>query len=277
MVSIIISTYNEESDIEKCLESLSQQTYKEMEIIVVDDGSRDNTVQKLQNSKTPKLQILKQNHKGAGAARNTGAREAKGDILVFVDADMTFGKDFIAKLVEPIEKGDAIGTFSKDEYLMNKDNIWAKCWNINRGFPPDKMHPDNYPDTQKVFRAILKSEFEKAGGFNEKAGYNDDWTLSEKLGKEAVVASGAIFYHKNPGNLSEVYVQSKWMAKRRYRMGPLGYLIGLARTSFPVSLVAGLVKSAEIFNFQFFIFKLVSDFGQFVGILQYSLGGKVAK
>lgn len=279
MVSVIIPVYNEEEDIEKCLASLSRQTFKDLEIIIVDDGSSDNSKIKIESVKSQfkNLKLLEQNHKGAGAARNRGVEEAKGEILVFVDADMTFDNNFITSLIKPIKEGKTTGTFSKEEYLMNKDNVWARCWNINRGFPATKMHSENYPDTQKVFRAILKSEFERAGGFNEKAGYNDDWSLSEKLGEEAKVAPGAIFFHKNPGTLSEVFIQSKWMAKRQYKLGPLGYLIALVRVSFPVSVVAGLAKSAAIYNLRFAIFKIVSDFGQFIGILEYSLAGKVSK
>lgn len=275
-VSVVIPVYNEADVIEECLESLRRQSYKNLEIIVVDDGSSDATLQKLKASKTPKLQVLAQPHLGAGAARNFGASKAKGEILVFVDADMTFAPDFIRNLVKPIEEGKAIGTFSKEEYLANKDNIWAVCWNLNRGLPKDRMHPQNYSDHQPVFRAILKTEFERAGGFNEKAGYTDDWTLSEKLGVKAVAAPGAVFYHKNPASLREVFSQSKWMAKRRYKWGVIGYILALARVSFPASLFIGFIKSIAIFNLRFLIFKIVSDFGQFIGILEY-LKGKVTK
>lgn len=274
--SVVIPVYNEADVIEECLESLRRQSYKNLEIIVVDDGSSDATLQKLKASKTPKLQVLAQPHLGAGAARNFGASKAKGEILVFVDADMTFAPDFIRNLVKPIEEGKAIGTFSKEEYLANKDNIWAVCWNLNRGLPKDRMHPQNYSDHQPVFRAILKTEFERAGGFNEKAGYTDDWTLSEKLGVKAVAAPGAVFYHKNPASLREVFSQSKWMAKRRYKWGVIGYILALARVSFPASLFIGFIKSIAIFNLRFLIFKIVSDFGQFIGILEY-LKGKVTK
>ena len=259
MVSIIIPTYNEESTIEECLASLSKQSHKELETIVVDDGSTDATTSKLRGAS----KVLTQNHKGAGAARNLGAKHAKGEILVFVDADMTFDKDFVKKLIEPIEKGRAIGTFSKEEYLANKDNAWAISWNLNRGLPKDRMHPRNYPDTQSVFRAILKKEFEKADGFDEKTGYTDDWSLSERLGAQALSAPGAIFYHKNPDTLKDVFVQSKWMAKRGYKFGILG---GLIKAWFPIRL-----------SLSFLIFKLVYVAGATIGVLEYFVLGKVSK
>lgn len=273
-VSVIVPTYNEENVIEKCLESLSKQTHKDMEVIVVDDGSTDNTVNRLSNYR---INLLRQKHKGAAAARNLGAKQAKGEILVFVDADMTFDEDFVKNLIKPIVAGKAIGTFSKEEYVANSEKVWAKCWNINRGLPTNKMHRRDYPDTQEVFRAILRAEFEKAGGFDEKAGYTDDWSLSERLGVLAVSALAAVFYHKNPETLKEVFIQSRWMAKRSYKLGLVGVMIALVRVSFPVSVVIGVYKYFVYLLIPFVLFKLVSDLGQFIGILEFVLLGKVSK
>ncbi len=279
-VSVVIPTYNEEKTIRDCLTSLAKQNYKEVEIIVIDDGSTDRTVAsvlQINQLTNQSINLLRQKHQGAGAARNLGVKHAKGEILVFVDSDMTFHKDFIKNLVRPIIDAKTIGTFSKEEYLANKDNVWARCWNINRGLPPEKMHIENYPNIQKVFRAILKEEFGKAGGFDEKAGYTDDWSLSEKLGIEAVAAPGAIFYHKNPETLSEIFIQSKWMAKRRYKLGALGSLVALIRVSFPISLIVGMLLATYYMLPEFFVFKIVSDFGAFIGILEYLILGKISK
>src|SRR3989344_202368 len=104
LVSIIIPTYNEEKTIANCLKSIKNQTYKPVEVIVVDDGSTDKTVEiikKCQMSNV-KCQILRQHHLGPGPARNLGAKYAEGEILVFVDADMTFDKKFVKDLIQPI-------------------------------------------------------------------------------------------------------------------------------------------------------------------------------
>jgi glycosyltransferase involved in cell wall biosynthesis len=278
-VAVVIPVYNEEAVISDCLKSLEKQTYEDFEVIIVDDGSIDKTLDTLSELQTTnyKLQILKQKHKGPGAARNLGAKETKGEILVFVDADMTFDKDFVKKLTEPIRKGKVIGTFSKEEYLANKNKVWARCWNLNRGLPPNRMHPEKFPDTQKVFRAITKKAFKKAGGFDEKAGYTDDWSLSERLGVEAVVAPGAIFYHKNPETLNDVFIQSRWMAKRRYKFGFVGSVVGLVRVSLPFSVIIGVVKAILHAEPGFGLFKIVSDVGSFLGILEFLVLGKVTK
>jgi glycosyltransferase involved in cell wall biosynthesis len=270
-VSIVIPTYNEEKVIEKCLESLSGQSFNDMEILVVDDGSTDNTLKIL--SKIKKVKVYKESHKGPGQARNLGAKHARGKILVFVDADMTFDKDFIKNLIKPIINEESKGTFSKEEIVSNWDNVWAKCWNINEGWENGKRHPKNYPDSQKVFRAILKSEFDKVNGFDSGGHYTDDWTLSEKLGYLATSAPGK-FYHENPDTLDEVFKQAKWAAKRPYKLGILGNIVALVRASFIVSLIVGFWKTISTKSIKFFIFKMVYDFGTFWGIVSYTLSGK---
>ncbi|KKR83011.1 MAG: hypothetical protein UU29_C0008G0120 [Candidatus Daviesbacteria bacterium GW2011_GWA2_40_9] len=241
-VSVVIPVYNEEKVIGDCLKSLSTQSYQDLEVIVVDDGSTDKTLDVLSEFKNNnlKLTLLKQDHLGAGAARNLGARETKGDILVFVDADMVFDREFIERLIGPIREGNTIGTFSKEEYVLNKDNVWSKCWNINRNLPEDRMHPKNYPARQTVFRAILKKEFAKVDGF-ETIGYVDDHTLADKLGVLAVLAPGAVFYHRNPESLTEIYRQARWIGKSEFKKRKISNenwmrLVVLIRYSFPLSL-----------------------------------------
>lgn len=277
-LSVIIPTYNEEKSIGECLSSLDKQTYPDFDVVVVDDGSNDGTLRILKDLKINNydLRILEQEHKGPGAARNLGTKEVRGNILVFVDADMTFDKNFLKNLTRPIVSGRAKGTFSKYEYVSNWENIWARCWNINEGWEEKKRHPKNYPDRQKVFRAILKKEFDRAGGFDSSAGYMDDWTLSKKLGYEAVSAPGAIFYHKNSETLGEVFSQAKWIGKRPYKLGMVGKFAALFRASLPVSLVVGTTKSLLSFNPSFLLFKLVYDSGIFLGIIE-NFYGKVAK
>lgn len=265
MISAVIPVFNEEKTISDCLKSLSKQTFKDLEIILIDDGSTDRTIEVISNIKLQmsNVKLFRQKHLGPGIARNLGAKKTKGNILVFVDGDMTFDRRFIDKLTRQIRDGKAIGTFSKEEIVANKENIWSQCWNFNKGLPFDRMHPQNYPNRQNVFRAILKKEFLKSGGFTP-IGYIDDHTIAEKLGVQAVAAPGAIFYHRNPDNLEEIFRQARWIGKSEYKRRKiknedLMRIISIIRYNPIFSIINGFMGAIELKTTSYIVFKVVYD------------------
>lgn len=280
LISIIIPVFNEESVIKDCIESLLLQSQKDIEIIFVDDGSNDNTPEIIKKNSLlgKKLYYYHQKHLGPGSARNFGASKSKGEILVFVDADMTFDSNFISDLVRPIERGETIGTFSKNELVKNKENNWAKCWNINRNTPAHKMLPDNYPNEAPVFRAIFKKEFIKIKGFDTTGEYTDDWSLSRKLGIKSSAVANAKYYHSNPSNLAEIYSQARWIGKNEFISGNIIRRIrSLVMYSFPVSTAIGLFKSIRNNTAKFIIFKLIYDFAVWNSVIRSFFGESKAK
>lgn len=281
--SAILAVYNAESTILPCIESLLKQSVA-IEIIVVDDGSTDSTLQILSVYKN--IKILKQSHGGPALARNLGSTHANSNILLFVDADMVFDQDYVKELIAPIKNGEVVGTYTTEERVSNWDNVWARCWNIQEGWQDKKRFPINLPAQAGPpkygtdFRAILKSEFDRVGGFDN-IGYTDTWSLFHKLGVRPL-ATGAICYHKNPDNLKAVFRQARWSSKRPYKYGLLGTIYALIRTSLPVSLVLGVIKSFVKTDPAsplggFVLFKIVYDFGRFVGIIEMLSTGKLAK
>jgi glycosyltransferase involved in cell wall biosynthesis len=232
------------------------------------------------------IKILHQSHGGPALARNLGSSHATTDILLFVDSDMVFDRDYVKTLISPIKSHKVIGTYSINEKVANWDNIWARCWNIEEGWEDGMRFPANLPRVDKRqrveagppqfgtdFRAILKSEFDKVGGFDH-IGYTDTWSLFKKLNIKPLSTS-ALCFHKNPGSLTAVFRQARWAAKRPYKYGLFGTLYALVRTTLPVSLLVGLAKSAR--NPRFIIFKIIYDLGRFVGILEMITTGKLAK
>jgi len=109
-VSIIIPVYNAEKYIREDLDSLLGQSLREIEVICVDDGSKDSSLKILEDyqRKDDRIKILKQENKGAGAARNEGMKEAKGDYLIFLDADDFFEKDMLEKSVGKMEEEESV-------------------------------------------------------------------------------------------------------------------------------------------------------------------------
>ena len=207
-VSIIVPAYNEARVIARCLMTLLDQTHPPHEVIVVDDGSADGTPAIVRSFGG--VTLLEQSHEGTGAARNRGARAATGDILCFVDADMHFARDFLARLVAPIAAGQAVGTFHATEYVANVHERWARLWNINQRLPVTRKHPADYPERQAVFRAVRRDAFLAVGGFIA-GGYDDDLSLAARLGTLAVAAPGAVVWHTNPSRLREIYGHARWI------------------------------------------------------------------
>lgn len=98
--SIIIPVYNGEKHIEKCLNSIENQTYSNYEVIVINDGSTDDTLSILKNYD---VEIIDKENEGQGIARNRGINKAKGDYILFVDADDFLDKKTLEKINEILE------------------------------------------------------------------------------------------------------------------------------------------------------------------------------
>jgi len=236
-VSVIIPAYNEERKISKCLDALLKQTYKNLEIFVVDDGSTDNTVERVKRytKRHKNIRLLKQKQQGPGAAKNKAAKKAKGNILVFVDSDEYPLPDYIEKLTNPIRKGKAktsIGAWK----LADPKSPWARC---------------RFKDTHKlrqhalnsgVFRAIDKKTFVKLGGFNPKKGYSDD-RIKNNFKRARV--DNAIFDHDVDSTLKELYLKRKWIGKSLVA-NPKGMSFKIK--TFGVLLLGILATAALVFS-----------------------------
>jgi len=261
LVAVIVAAYNEQATVELCLASLSEQTYSPMEIIVVDDGSTDSTVEIARNYAT---KVFLQPHRGPAVARNLGASRTDARILVFADADMSFDRRFVERLVEPIIAGSAIGTFTKEEYVRNWDRRLARCWNLNNGLTTPRRHPDDFPDRDWVFRAIDRSAFERAGGYAD-VGYGEDVVLGKKVGEMAVAAPGAVCYHDNPSTWRDVFRSARWYGRgetvdRSWRT--------MLRHTLPWSVKNSLRRAISCREPLFPLFKVVHDFAVLVGIFE---------
>lgn len=105
IVSIIMPVYNEEKYIEQCLDSLLAQTFQNFELVCVDDGSTDFSLQILKNyeSEHNQIRVLSQKNKYAGTARNAGMRVANGKYLLFLDADDFSREDMLERIVDYAE------------------------------------------------------------------------------------------------------------------------------------------------------------------------------
>lgn len=211
-VTIVIPVYNEEKLVDKAIQSLLDQSYKNIEIIVIDDGSTDKTVEKVKQF--PQVRLIQQEHSGTGKAWNSGAKLATGKIMVLFAGDMQAPEDFIEKLSRPIINGECIGTLHDIEYILNADNIWARCWSSRWGLHNGKYvsfvskTPSGWAPN---FEAILIDKYLALGGFDPRKGYADDQSLGEKDPIRFKIIYDCYLYHNYPGSFKETFLQSRWI------------------------------------------------------------------
>ena len=145
IVSVIIPCYNAEKNLAQCIDGICRQTLEQIQIICVDDGSTDTTLEILQDyqKKDPRIQVIRQQNAGAGAARNAGLERATGEYLSFLDADDFFEPDMLEKAVAAAEKWQAeFVVFRADRYYPAKNRYEPMPWAVrNSDLPPYMPFP----------------------------------------------------------------------------------------------------------------------------------------
>lgn len=128
LVSIIVPVYNSEQYLHKCIASLRSQFYKNIEIILVDDGSTDDSGRICDRyvGEDSRIRVIHQINMGVSNARRNGLQISKGSYVTFVDADDYLEKDFISVLAENIDKSDIVCCNCIDEGNINQPNIIIK-------------------------------------------------------------------------------------------------------------------------------------------------------
>ena len=103
MISIVIPLYNKEASIKQSLKSVLSQSYDDFEVVIVDDGSADGSVAVVEAINDPRIRLIKQENGGPSKARNTGVKNAKGEWILFLDADdemLPGALDFFSKKIQ---------------------------------------------------------------------------------------------------------------------------------------------------------------------------------
>lgn len=209
-VSVVIPVYNEEDCLGDCLKSLFGQDCGRLEVIVVDDGSTDASAA---IAEAHGAKVIKGGHRGPGAARNTGARAAAGDILVLIDADMTFAPDYVSRLIAPLKTGNEIASCHWNEAVANWENPWARCQTWFFGNPDRFRQPAAAPEREYVYRAVRREFFLESGGFSETEGRPDDSSIAKRTGVLSVIVPDARCFHSNAASPAEVFLDSAWRGK----------------------------------------------------------------
>lgn len=195
LVSVIIPCYNQAIYLSEAIDSALAQDYLNIEIIVVDDGSLDNTA-KVARRYGKKVKLFQQENKGLSAARNAGIREASGKYIVCLDADDRLSPAF-CKLTAPIlEKKPKVGLVATGWRFFGKSNYAV----IPRAASFAEHLAMNMITCSALFK---KSDWERIGGFDETMlnGFEDwdFWIRLRKSGCELEVVPQILFEYRKRG------------------------------------------------------------------------------
>lgn len=142
-ISVIVPIYNVESYLMSCLDSLLDQTFKDFEVILVDDGSKDlsGAIADKYAKKDPRFKVIHQENKGLSGARNTGLKEAKGLYISFLDSDDYFHPDFLNLMFQTAENEQTDIVFcklqhTKELYQGNLPALKLSQFKTKRYFKP---------------------------------------------------------------------------------------------------------------------------------------------
>jgi len=167
MISIIIPVYNQADKITACLDSIKNQTYENFEIIVINDGSTDNVLEVLpayENFFSYKFRTFTQENKGANAARNYGSSVARGEFLLFCDADLTMEPDMLITMLNTLKQNPQSSyAYAAHKFGWKTFHLWA--------FDADRLRRMPYIHTTSLIR---KEHFP---GFDENIKRFQDWDL----------------------------------------------------------------------------------------------------
>ncbi len=211
-VSIIIPTFNGADRIGNCLNALSAQAERHnAEIVVVNDGSTDNTADVVQVFS--RVRLLNQANAGPAAARNRGATEARGSILLFTDDDCVPMEDWLDAMLEPFSDPDVVGT--KGVYRTRQKSLTARFVQIEYEDRYRMMQGFTYIDFVDTYSAAFRRD-----RFLEMAGYDtsfplacaEDVELSYRMsarGWKMKFAPRAIVYHTHPDTIAS-YLKKKY-------------------------------------------------------------------
>ncbi len=212
MISVIIPAHNAQDTLADCLQALSQQTEASgdpstTEIIVVDDGSEDATSA---IAAAHGVQVIRQERWGAAAARNAGAHQAQGGVILFLDADCEPGPGWLAAMTGPLADGKVVGVSGRVDTRQRE--LVARFIQLEYDQRYEKLTRHAAIDfITSATGGFRKDIFTEIGGFRAELQGAEDTDLSFRLAEAGHVlhfAPNAIVWHKHPTSLW-VYARRK--------------------------------------------------------------------
>jgi glycosyltransferase involved in cell wall biosynthesis len=207
-VTAVLPAYNLERQLDSTLKALYACGYPTLEVIVVDDGSKDRTVEIAE--RYPVRLIRHSTNMGAAVARNTGVHAASHDIIYLLDADCIVQPGTLEKLVQRLLSDPKLGVVS-GSYLADKSekNLANQVYDIAERFRDYKIKPKTYAYTTISNAVIRKSVFESVGGFKAEWRRIQDYELTFRIHQAGFLnlhdPSIAVIHNNHRTNLKDYY------------------------------------------------------------------------
>ena len=193
-VSVVIACHNDGKYLDEAINSVLKQTYDDVQIIVIDDGStEENTVRLLTELERPKTKLIRTAHKGLAIARNTGIAACESKYVLPLDADDKIKETYLEKAVGIMQADERIGI------------VYCKAELFGAEFGPWELQPYRFPELlygNMIFCSALfrRSDWEAVNGYNPNMVYGwedyDFWLSLIELGREVCCIPESLFCYR---------------------------------------------------------------------------------
>ena len=217
MISVVIPLYNKEALVGRTLESVLAQSYRDFEVVVVDDGSRDGSAAVVESFDDPRIRLIRQENAGVSAARNRGIAEARGEFVALLDADDIWMPEHLENLSNLISKYPQARAWSTN-YINNLNGVSSNIILNKIPFNGESGILTNYfevcscshPPICSISVCVEKKLFEEVGGFPvgvtsgedlltwARIAVKTDWAYSMKATAVYMMAESYSFTNKPP-------------------------------------------------------------------------------
>ena len=208
MISLIVTVLNEGESIRRLMDSMVAQTQPPDEVVLVDGGSRDNTVAILREYEAAlPLRVLVEPGANISAGRNRAIAAAQGDIIAVTDAGVQLDPDWLARITAPLLADATLGVVS-GFFLADARSLFEAAMGATVLPLADELTPDSFlPSSRSV--AFRKAAWERAGGYPEWLDYCEDliFDLRLKDSEAFALATEAVVYFRPRGSLKAFYRQ----------------------------------------------------------------------
>jgi glycosyltransferase involved in cell wall biosynthesis len=225
-VSVVVCARNAEKTIKECVESVLTQSFKDFELIVVDDGSTDSTKEILKKFQSnSKVKLFFQTHKGIASARNTGIHCSSGEFVAFIDSDCIAEKNWLEELLKSFSDKISVSSGGPNRTPKNRNqkgknfglvlDFFSKTGSSYVKNSNKLIEVSHNPSCNSIYRSRILKEF---NGFNERLSSNEDPELDFRIkrkGYKIVFNPKAIVFHYRKDSFKKVLKQAFWFGKGR--------------------------------------------------------------